>query len=291
MSGRDLRSFLEGHRAGTFSLSHGREKGIKAANLYSLLFRYLPNFLTGLHDQYIAGFGGRGIKAVDYSRLISQAQDHRATARLQVSKLKALSKQGQASREAWFTQLHQGVWQHEWNRLVTEGQRLEGEVEQWRVDSLMTAGEGGDLGWMVDIMEYTAQLQQDTAKFQEDVILCVLHKLQVDLKNWVNCPEAERGDLPQCTDLQVRCDLVKQQQREVERVLQDEYARLWCDLKGFHGAGVKVDRSAPSVLQAAECPNPALKASLTAEFHTLNQHYQLLLDNINKNHLGYVYLM
>ena len=77
--------------------------------------------------------GGRGIKAVDYDQLLSRAQEHRATARHQTKRLKSISKQGWDSREAWFVRLHQGVWQHEWNRLVTERLRVEGELEKCRL--------------------------------------------------------------------------------------------------------------------------------------------------------------
>ena len=252
-------------------------------------------------------FGGRGIKPVDYSQLLSQAQEHRHAAQQQAKKLKALSKQGQFSREAWFLRLHQGVWQHEWSRLVTEGLRVERQLEQWRVDTLLAAHQGlgtgsnagqiegagqqVDMEWIVEIMTYTMQLQHDMKTFEKDA-LNALRQLQVDLKNWVNCPEAERGHVPQCTDLQARCESAKKHLHDMEADLQDEYMRLWCDLKEFDGAGGRRDEvcsAVSAVLLESKCPNPTLWASLMAEFHLLNQHYQLMLHTLQKKHLGYEY--
>lgn len=200
-----------------------------------------------------------------------------------------MSKQGQESKAAWFLRLHQGVWQHEWGQLVTEGLRVEGEIERWRVDTVIAAQAGHGTCWMEEVTQYMAELQQEREAFELGAINA-LRQVRVDLKSWLNCPEAERGDSPKPADLQARCELVKQHQREVEAALQDEFARLWHDVEEFDGGGerryaVPIGTVPASLLQS-ECPNPTLKASLTAQFHALNQHYQLVLQNISKKHLG-----
>lgn len=285
--------------------------------------------MSGLCSKYLAGgvaFGGRGLKTVDYDELLTKAQEHRHAAQEQAEKLQALSKQGHSSREAWFLQLHQGVWQHEWSRLVTEGLRLERQLAQWRVDTLQQELEGvrldslqqvlmrkgQEVEWMAEIRAYSVQLRQEMEKFERNEI-SVLRQLQVVLKSWMNCPEAERGVDQQYVVLQDRCEAVRMQLSKVEADLQDEYLQLWSDLKEFNGVirNEVSSTTASSVLQEEfpnpishvlqeecpdhvpcvlqeECPDPVLKASLVAEFRALNQHYRLVLQNIQEKYFKLV---
>ena len=294
MSGRDLRSFLEEHRAGTFSLSQRTGNLLtwyaRMIKLKCLLLNYLLSL--GLQRKYLAGgiaFGSRFIREVDYDRLLGEAQDCRTTAQLQAKKLKALSQQGRESKAAWFLRLHQGVWQHEWSRLVTERLRVEGEIERWRVDAIAAAQTGEETGWMEEITQYMAQLQREREEFELGSINA-MQQVHADLKSWLSCPESERGDSPKPADLQMRCDLVKEQQRGVEAALQEQFLRLWHDVEEFDGGGDKKYAvpigTVPASLLQCECSNSTLKASLVEQFHALNQHYQLVLQNITKKHLG-----
>lgn len=243
---------------------------------------------------------------MDYSQLFGQAKSHRVTASLQKTKLKSLSKQGQGFKEAWLLRLHQEVWQHEWVRLVSEGWRLEVEGEEWRINALIAATEvegqrsevEGEAS-VVDITRYLAELYQDSRKKLEQDVLRDVQLLRKDLKNWIRFsarPEAERGHAPKWEELQERLSSVKLQLEESQDVFTKECLALWRDVRLFCDehcregivAGVREERGmaevVPPAIQAMECSNATLKASLMEEFDSLNQHYQQMLQQLADTH-------
>lgn len=234
--------------------------------------------------------GGRGIKKVNYSQLFAKAKGHRTTAELQVEKFKGLSKQGQDSKEAGLLHLHQEVWQNEWEWLMSEGVRVEREIEEWRANILSPAMEDSVTfsqrcgGWMEELMQYMADLYQQRRKFEQDT-LGVLKLFQVELKNWVDVPSSSWGELWETLES------VKQQQRHVQDDLQDEYFSLWHELQDFNSVHCGEDRGAkmqgkgvPMSVQTVECSNGSLKSSLMEEFERLSEHYLMILQQLKQRH-------
>ena len=266
---------------------------------------------AGLAGKYLAGsvgFGGRGLQKVDYEQLLSQAQCHRTTAHLQKTKLKSLSKQGQGFKEAWLFRLHQEVWQHEWVRLVTASRRLEVEGEEWRANALIAAteaateGKGQSAGvegqedcWMVDITRYVVELYQEDRRKLEQGVLHEARLLRADLKNWISLstrPEAERGHAPQWEELRGRLDSVKQRLEESQEILMKECLVLWKEVRQFQETHCRegvaqergVVRGVPPVIEAMKCSNATLKGSLMAEFTSLDQQYEQILQQLADTH-------
>lgn len=258
------------------------------------------------------GFGRRGLQKVDYSQLLDRTKSHRVTANLQKTKLKSLSKQRQGFKEAWLLRLHQEVWKREWVRLVNEGWRLEVEGEEWRANALIAAteveGQRSEVeweerttsSWVVDIIRYQAELYQDSRRKLEQDVLRDVQLLRANLKNWIRIsayPKAERGR----EELQERLSSIKLQLEENQDVLMKECLTLWRDVRLFcdehcrEGTGVRgergvargergVARGVPPAVQAMECSNATLKASLMEEFNNLDQHYQLVLQQLADTH-------
>lgn len=237
------------------------------------------------------GYGGRGLKKVDYDAMLGQARAHRDTANLQRAKLKSLSKQGQGLKGAWLLRLHQEVWQHEWVRLVNEGQRLEVEGEKWRVNALITATEEAtteECAWVIEVTRFMAELYQDDRKKREQDMLRDLQLLQADLKNWVKlstCPEADRGHTPHWTELQKRLESGRQRLTGSQDGLSGEAIALGKDLRLFQDAHFNSEMVGvvPKV-PAVRCSNQTLKESLVKEFENLNSHYHLVLQQLRDSH-------
>ena len=254
--------------------------------------RYLVLCVCVCNRTFAAGGvgSGRGIKRVDYSGLLAQANAHRATAHLQETKLKSLRKQRRELKEGSLLHLHQEVWHHEWARLVSEGLRVEGEVEEWRCDIL--AGVGGETcDWVKEISSYMATLYQDEGKMAEQESLHGIQQLQIELKRWLNisaCPEAERGPLPPpWTHLQEALDAVKQEVTQVQDTLQEQAMSLWHDLVCYqdtHLNGNSESWTREDPVGNLEYSDTRFKQSLVKEFDNLNSHYQLILQQLERRH-------
>lgn len=234
------------------------------------------------------------MKKVDYDAMLSQAKAHRDTAHLQRGKLKSLSKRGKGFREAWFLRLHREVWQHEWVRLVSEGQRLEIEGEKWMANALITTTEevategSGGCACIKEVIAFMAELYQDDQKKLEQDMLRDLQLLQADLKKWSACPETGHTHL--LTELQRRLESAKLRLTGSQDVLRREGLALWKDIRLFHAAYLsaapETSRAGIAAPQtpALKCPNQALRESLLKEFESLNQRYQLVLQQLQNSH-------
>lgn len=266
--------------------------------------------VVGLSAKYLAGgvaFGGRGLRNVDYSQLLSKAREHRATADSQKKKIKSLRQVGADSKDSKWLRLHQEVWQHQWAWLASEGARLEGELEEWRANALTHAtGEEdtpsavpGVREGMSEITEYMADLYLERRRFEEKTVT-VLRTLGATVRRWVGGNVgAERWE--EAEDLQERFASAKQDYSDIQSVLQDEHFSLWRDLRAFKSSlGSAEDtetrmaaRGVPTGIAAMECANPDLKSSLMEEFHHLRGRYQLAIQRLRERHkeaLRWVYL-
>ena len=251
--------------------------------------------ILGLSGKYLAmgaTLGGRGIRAVDYSSLLAQAKEHKATAAHQLRKVKRLSKQGQESKEVGLLSLHREVWQREWQHLVNERKRAEVELEEWRANLLcgISSEEKNKASayWIEDVMEYEADVCQESKQFELDTVK-PLQLLRIDLKSWIQTPQ---GDQCPWEDVQKELISVKQQQKRILLMLQDEYVSLWADLQDIQSSFFSDDKAdmewtvqgIPGAMEMLECPDATLKTSLLEEFHALDQHYLSLLCQLQHKH-------
>ena len=232
-----------------------------------------------------ASFGGRGLKVVDYSQLLSQVEGHRTTGQIQCKKVKGLSKKGEESKEAGLLSLHQEVWMQKWKHLLKERQKIERDIEEWRVAVLLA----GSAKWLGEVMEYEANLNQERKEFEQDA-LRPLQLLQVGLKSWMKvsgCPEADQSQVTHWRDLHKELDSVKEQHKVIQCVLESESLSLSEDVNHFFqqtmissNGGERL--SAP--LPVMECSNLKLKNSLMEEFQELDKHYQSVLKQLQEKY-------
>lgn len=225
--------------------------------------------------------GGRGLKKVDYNQLLAEAAEYQATAHQQAGKLKTLSKSD--SKGAWLLRLHWEVWQREWEGLVKEVARVEGEMERWRA-AVLTSPRLTE-----EVSECMAGLYKERREF-EQALLSELRPLLGELKRWV----CEGGGIceQELDVLRGRIHQVKQQLCEVGGELKRQCGVLRCEVQEFErslcwdstGTGSLPNRAAPESIQKQPCANTAFKKSLMAEFEKLGAHYDMILEQLSQRH-------
>lgn len=228
--------------------------------------------------------GGRGLKKVEYEQLLGQAESYRATAGIQDSKLKSLSKQGQETKGAWLLRLHHEIWQQEWKRLVREATRLESEMEEWRASNLATAvKEGWNL--LQEVTEYWADLYQQRRRFEEHTLTSLKHLL-VDMKGWIKSVCFAEESEEESRVLQERLVLVKAQQCEVEADLKASYLELCYAVEGLftETSGTTWQLGVPDSIKAFNCSDSAFKNALMSKFDKMRDHYEEILTHLHQRH-------
>ena len=225
--------------------------------------------------------GGRGLHKVDYEQLLSQALDHQETALTQVSKLKALSKQGQDLKGAGLLRLHREVWLKEWEGLVSEAIRVERELEEWRTN-LVTVNEGGrDL--IKEVSECMAEVYQEGRCGQD--ILTIVRQLTAEIKQWLKSPGGSEAELQS-----LLCS-VKEQHGVVLEGMCEECRTLWCEIELCSKDMIPdtppdklPQRDIPNSLQELDCSDPVFKASLLSEFEQSRSHFEEVLTQLCQRH-------